>query len=151
MYRVYRVNRVNRVNRVYKVNKVCWVNKVNGRYEWKVGEREHEFNYEVSSSFFLFPLCSLLFALCSLLFVIWNLEFGIWDLLFGIWNLLFVFLGFGNHFLFRCSTMASTARRPLNTALSIVAGSPVLIQSPARKKFPIGVCVSGRILVNTGD
>src|SRR3954451_18786649 len=34
---------------------------------------------------------------------------------------------------------ASAARWPLRTALSIVAGSPVSIQSPARKRPRIGV------------
>ena len=39
---------------------------------------------------------------------------------------------------------AAAAARPEMTALSIVAGSPVWIQSPARNKFAIGVTVVGR-------
>src|SRR5687768_10402560 len=42
------------------------------------------------------------------------------------------------------SSAAFAARCPETTALSIVAGSPVAIQSPARKKPATGVCVSGR-------
>src|SRR5262245_15100491 len=40
---------------------------------------------------------------------------------------------------------ASAARWPLRTALSIVAGRPVAIQSPARNNPRTGVSVSGRV------
>src|SRR5208337_514761 len=42
------------------------------------------------------------------------------------------------------ATTAAAAARPEITALSIVAGSPVWIQSPAKKKFGIGVSALGR-------
>src|SRR5262245_8843998 len=38
----------------------------------------------------------------------------------------------------------SAARYPLRTALSIVAGQPVCVQSPAIKKFRMGVFCDGR-------
>src|SRR5262249_59640628 len=38
----------------------------------------------------------------------------------------------------------AAAARPETTALSIVAGRPVCTQSPARKRFAIGVVVAGR-------
>src|SRR5262249_14503669 len=46
-----------------------------------------------------------------------------------------------------CATIrsaSSAARCPLATALSMVAGKPVAVQSPARKKLSNGVTASGR-------
>ena len=45
---------------------------------------------------------------------------------------------------FRYSSTASAARWPLIAALSIVAGRPVLIQSPARNRPGTEVTVRGR-------
>src|SRR5260370_39594111 len=46
---------------------------------------------------------------------------------------------------------ALAAALPDITALSMVAGSPVWIQSPARNRFLIGVAVVGRLISESGS